>query len=36
MRPSQADAGIVTLPSGLQYKIIEQGSGKKPGSLKIS
>jgi len=24
MQPSQADAGIVTLPSGLQYKVIEQ------------
>jgi len=23
--------GIVTLPSGLEYKIIKQGSGKKPG-----
>ena len=30
MQPSQADAGIVTLPSGLQYKVIEQGTGKKP------
>ena len=23
-------AGIVTLPSGLQYKVLQQGSGKKP------
>ncbi len=24
--------GVVTLPSGLQYKVIEEGSGKTPGS----
>ena len=31
MQSNQADAGVVTLPSGLQYKVIEQGTGKKPG-----
>jgi FKBP-type peptidyl-prolyl cis-trans isomerase FklB len=25
--------GVVTLPSGLQYKVIKAGEGKKPGSL---
>jgi FKBP-type peptidyl-prolyl cis-trans isomerase FklB len=31
MQSNQPDAGIVTLPSGLQYKILEEGTGKKPG-----
>lgn len=31
MQPSQPETGLVSLPSGLQYQIIEQGTGKKPG-----
>jgi FKBP-type peptidyl-prolyl cis-trans isomerase len=27
---NQAKQGVVTLPSGLQYKIIQEGSGKRP------
>jgi FKBP-type peptidyl-prolyl cis-trans isomerase FklB len=25
------EAGVVTLPSGLQYKVIQEGTGRKPG-----
>ncbi len=31
VQENPSEAGLVTLPSGLQYKIIEQGAGKKPG-----
>jgi len=30
MEKNKTEAGMVTLPSGLQYKIVEAGSGKKP------
>ena len=31
LKENKAKEGVVTLPSGLQYKIIKSGSGKKPG-----
>ncbi|MDP1604746.1 MAG: FKBP-type peptidyl-prolyl cis-trans isomerase [Legionella sp.] len=31
LNQNKAQAGVVTLPSGLQYKIIENGKGAKPG-----
>lgn len=31
LQENKAKAGVVSLPSGLQYKIIESGAGKKPG-----
>lgn len=30
MEANKTQPGVVTLPSGLQYKILEAGSGKKP------
>jgi FKBP-type peptidyl-prolyl cis-trans isomerase FklB len=30
MEKNKKEAGVVTLPSGLQYKILEEGKGKKP------
>jgi FKBP-type peptidyl-prolyl cis-trans isomerase FklB len=30
MTKNKTEAGVVTLPSGLQYKIIDAGNGKKP------
>jgi len=30
MLENQTKPGVVTLPSGLQYKILEEGQGKKP------
>ena len=30
MQTNQQEKGVVTLPSGLQYKILEPGSGPKP------
>lgn len=31
MNENKKKEGVVTLPSGLQYKVIKQGSGKSPG-----
>lgn len=31
LKDNQSKSGIVSLPSGLQYKIIETGNGSKPG-----
>ena len=31
LNANKGKQGVVTLPSGLQYKIIEQGTGPKPG-----
>lgn len=31
LKENKAKAGVVTLPSGLQYKIITEGKGAKPG-----
>lgn len=31
MEENKTKADVVTLPSGLQYKILEKGTGKKPG-----
>lgn len=30
MEKNKTEAGMVTLPSGLQYKVMEAGTGKKP------
>jgi FKBP-type peptidyl-prolyl cis-trans isomerase FklB len=31
METNKSKKGVVTLPSGLQYEIIKEGTGKKPG-----
>jgi FKBP-type peptidyl-prolyl cis-trans isomerase FklB len=31
MESNKTKKGVVTLPSGLQYEVITQGTGKKPG-----
>lgn len=31
MAQNKTKPGVITLPSGLQYSVIEQGNGKKPG-----
>ena len=30
LKANQTAEGVVTLPSGLQYKVLKEGSGKKP------
>lgn len=32
LKAKAAEEGVVTLPSGLMYKVIEEGNGKKPGA----
>ena len=32
LKANASKDGVVTLPSGLQYKVLEEGNGKKPGA----
>ena len=32
LKANASKDGVVTLPSGLQYKVLEEGNGKKPGT----
>lgn len=35
LKKNKANKGVVVLPSGLQYKVIEAGKGKKPSSTDV-
>lgn len=35
MESNKTKKGVVTLPSGLQYEVITQGTGKKPGKTDV-